>query len=289
MGNSSIVTQIPCFYYIRELIHPPLKTLTNMKIKSLLTFTAIVFAACLWFSNSNGPGEIQGVDRTGSPLSPGYCNDCHSGGNFATNVRMALIDPDGDTISEYVPGAAYTLRVQVLGEGASGYGFQAVALNSDNSGAGSYGAAPDGMQVTTVNGVEYPEHSSRAEDGLFEIEWTAPEEGSGPISFYVAGNAVNGNFDISGDQADTTMVVVEEAVVSSAKDQLVEAFKLQIGPNPVQDYLQVQWDSKVVQPEQLRIVNSIGQVLKAYDLQSFDRLDQMEVPTSDFTFKPKGF
>ena len=254
-----------------------------MKTRSLLTIVALAFATCLWFSNSSGPGEIQGVDRTGGPLSPGYCNACHSGGSFGTDVQMALVDLDGDTIAEYVPGGTYTLRVQVLGEGAAGYGFQAVALDNMDAGAGTYGEAPEGIQVTNVNGVDYPEHDSRASEGLFEIEWTAPEEGSGPITFYVAGNAVNANFDVSGDEADTTFAVIEEAIVSSAKDQIAQAFNLQLGPNPAQDYVQVQWDNQVIQPEQLRIVSALGQEVQQYNLSTMGGINQLEVPTADFT------
>jgi hypothetical protein len=209
--------------------------------RNLIGLMLIALASYTWFGNSSGPGKVQNTDRTGSPLSPGYCNACHSGGSFGTEVSLLLVDSNNDTISEYIPENSYTLKVSVAATGAEGYGFQTVALTSDNLGTGIFGTPASGTQITPIGGVNYFEHSSRSATGNFEIEWTAPEVGTGEVTFYAAGNAVNANFGPSGDNPDTTSLRITESLSSGLRDQIAESLQLEVFPSPAHSEITMKW------------------------------------------------
>ncbi len=228
-----------------------------MKRNTLLLYTLLFAAACLWLASSGGAGANQDTDRTGGPLAQGFCSNCHQGGDFGANVSLTLVTAQGDTVTEYEPGAAYTLQVSIAANGAEGFGFMAVALDGANAGAGTFGAPAGGTQVTSISGIDYFEHSQRSGTSAWEIEWTAPSAGTGDVAFYAAGNAVNANGGTSGDDPDTTSLTLPEAQVSGLYD--LAQFELQVAPNPAQDFLQIQWSDTDDQPEHLAITNSAGQ------------------------------
>jgi hypothetical protein len=215
-----------------------------MKKNSLLSIFCLAIGAYMWLGHSSGPGSVQNTDRTGSPLSPDFCKACHSGGSFGTEVSILLLG-ENDTITEYVPATTYTLQVKVSATGAEGYGFQAVALDINNAGVGAYGTAASGTQVTAVAGVNYFEHSARSASPTFEIEWTAPDAGAGDVTFYAAGNAVNANFQTSGDLPDTAKLVLTEAVSAGLHDQAAALIELQVSPNPSASFIQARWSPQV--------------------------------------------
>lgn len=237
-------------------------TIIIMK-RNLLVLSLSAFTAYIWLGNASGPGAVQGQDRTGSPVSPGYCgvNGCHGGGNFSTDVELLILDANEDTITEYTPGEQYRLRISIAAEGAEGYGFQAVALDSANDGAGEFGDASSGTQITTISGRQYFEHSSRSSASTFEIDWTAPEAGSGNISFYAAANAANADFNNTGDDPDTTSLIVVESLSSNLNAQQAEQVELQVYPSFVQTEVWSKW-SPQVKAEQLTISDLTGRIYR---------------------------
>ncbi len=249
-----------------------------MKTKSLLLCASLLLGWCFWVGNASGPGARQGKDRTGGPISEGFCANCHSGGSFGTDVNITLLS-DMDTISEYIPETAYTLRVTIVAEGAEGYGFQAVALDAANQGAGSYGAPGDGIKVSPVGGIDYAEHSTRSTSNTFEIEWTAPAAGAGPIGFYAAGNAVNGNSGTSGDLADTASLMIAEAVLSGITD-LASEINMKVAPSPAVEFVKVSWSNEVAQVRDLRIISVSGKTLQKSVVSQ--EINSMEIMVSDY-------
>ncbi|NND06712.1 MAG: T9SS type A sorting domain-containing protein [Saprospiraceae bacterium] len=231
-----------------------------MKTGNLLLFSSLLLGWCIWVGHSSGAGARQDTDRTGGPIASGYCVNCHSGGAFGTDVSITLLE-GMDTVAQYEPGATYTLRVDISAEGAAGYGFQAVALDADNNGAGMYGTPGDGVKVTAVNGIDYAEHSARSSSNSFEIEWTAPDAGAGAVGFYAAGNAVNGNGGTSGDEPDTVSLVIDEAVLSGIAD-LAQQINLQLAPNPATDFIRLNWSNEHAQVSDIRIVTLSGRTLQ---------------------------
>lgn len=234
-----------------------------MKFRIIYTSFALAAFSLLWMNNSTGPASVQGLDRTGGPLSPGPCQTCHNSGAFSPTFTLQILDGDA-AVSEYEPGKTYKLRVQVSATGnPAGYGFQAVALTgAGNAQAGAFMNPPPGIKITPLNGRQYAEHSMRSNSNTFEIDWEAPEAGTGDVRFYSAVVAANGLAGSGGDGSTflTNPATLTEGVASSAEDnELFEAFR--IFPNPVEAQLNLRFQSRQAGEYQLRIVNLQGQGL----------------------------
>jgi hypothetical protein len=218
-----------------------------MNKRTLYTTTAVVTAIFLWIANAAGPGNVQGTDRTGSPLSPGACGACHSGGNFAPSITAELLDA-GTPVTQYQPNKSYTLRVRLTaGNGSpSRYGFQAVALTGTaNSAAGTFGTAPTGFRKTTIVGRTYVEHSTPRTMSTMDFPWTSPATLGEEIRFFAAGLAVNNNNNTAGDEgAALAMPLVVTPLVSSSNELAAAHFDLKVLGNPIGEQLRIQMQAK---------------------------------------------
>ncbi len=246
-----------------------------MKIKSTLTLFTLLATTFLLINSSSGPGSVQDMDRTGSPLSSGACNvtGCHDAGTFNPSVAIELLK-NNQAVSQYQPGESYDMKVTITaGQGTpAAYGFQAVALTgTNNDNTGSWGSPPAGMQSITIsNGRTYVEHSTpNSGSNSFMVEWTAPQAGTGDVTFYAAGNAVNLDNDRTGDGAKTIQVTLteEDPNNTSTTEQLSD---LSIFPNPVQDVLIIKINSRVSGKYDLRITDVNGKTIQ------LDRLELNE-------------
>lgn len=257
-----------------------------MKKNVLLTTLGLLFLAFLFYEASSGVAAAQNADRTGAPGSDSSCNSCHGGGNFNASVSVAVLD--GETaVTAYEPGKKYTFRVTVNASNApAGYGFQAVGVVAEgNANAGSFGTAPTGTQVTSLNGRQYFEHSGRSTGNSWAIEWTAPAAGTGEVRFYAAGNAVNGDFNSGGDSPDRldSPLSLSENVASSlaAVEQL--DLNMKVFPNPVQDRLNLQVEGSENGRFELRLLNTAGQLVRSAQVliangRSNEQLEVTELP-----------
>jgi uncharacterized protein (TIGR03437 family) len=103
------------------------------------------------------------------------------------------------------------------------WGFEASPrLGSDASKpAGTMTPADANEQVTDEGGVQFATHTTAgtrngtASGVTFEVDWTAPPDGSGNVVFYVAANAANGNGSPTGDRIYSTSVTLTEAASAS--------------------------------------------------------------------------
>jgi hypothetical protein len=180
-----------------------------MNLKStFVVLIALSVTALITSAFFNGPAN-RGHDKTGSPLSNGTCLDCHSNINFSPNLMVGLYD--GETqVDKYDPGKEYTLRYELMNSGSpAGFGFQTVALNSNDESAGSFSDLPDGFRMIELNNATYVEHESPRPVNSFEVKWTAPQEGGETITVYTGSVAINGNSSPSGDGADTNELILE--------------------------------------------------------------------------------
>jgi hypothetical protein len=234
-----------------------------MKLKFTYAIFSLMALALLFVNNSSGPAEVQGIDRTGGPLSPGPCQACHSSGAFSPGIDLEVLDND-TPVNTYEPGKTYTLRVTANHSGdPAGFGFQAVALKaSDDSQAGAFSNPASDIQITTLAGRQYPEHSTRRESNVFEVEWEAPAAGTGEVDFYSSIVVANGAAGSGGDGAaflNTPVTLTEGVASSTSENGLLEA--LHIFPNPVEDELRLQMNSNEQQDYQLLIFNLNGQLV----------------------------
>lgn len=171
------------------------------------------------FAFSSGPPD----ERTGAP-NEATCvaAGCHAGNDLnASGGALTLTIPE-----TYQPNEVYTIVVDLARTGQSKWGFEMTALDGDGARAGTFEIDPAGdTQLGEANGKQYIKQTAigtaagtNNENG-WEFQWTAPDTDVGPITFYAAGNAANGNFTATGDyiyteQAESTPVVPTVAGVS---------------------------------------------------------------------------
>lgn len=163
--------------------------------------------------SSGGLAFVNGADRTGSPLSGGAtCTQCHGPSNLNTTILFTLRDASNTVVNSYIGGETYTAEFQVTNPSYLLFGFQSVALRSDNSQAGNFSAALTAQsQISTIGARQYPEQQAQSSTGIFQFTWVAPSAGAGNITIYAMGNAVNGS-GTSGDQpsAPISIVITEQ-------------------------------------------------------------------------------
>lgn len=256
--------------------------------KSLLLF--FLFLAALWVvfnSNSSGAGQFQGVDRTGSPLSPGSCGECHAQGNYNPSLDITLLDGT-NPVSAYVPGKQYTLRFSINPANGTpgGYGYQATVLDGKNAQAGTLGAAPSGQRVLILGGRQYAEQTRRAGSGVFQMPWTAPSAGTGNVVVYSTGVAVNGTGSNGGDNHASNKLTLTETTVSSLSAAKTLSAQLKVYPNPAVEFARLEIQGKLENASLwVNLLDVQGRILQNKRLQHQGENTQIELDVKNL---PKG-
>lgn len=259
----------------------------NMKKNLLLAGLGLGLIATLFMSNSGGRAAVGNADNTGSPVSQGTCANCHSGGNFGATVVVNLYSPGTTTpATQYVPDSTYEVEVIINDNGAAGYGFQLACLNADNESVNGFSTPGSDVQITTLaNGREIVEQSRRRTDGRATVSWTAPSVGTGDVTFYAVGNAVNGNGGTSGDQVVTTSITLNESPGVSTRQQALLPVSLTLFPNPVASHLFLDIVGSTSGTHQLLIVNTLGQVVERRNVEIAFGMDRIDL---DVAHLPRG-
>lgn len=188
-----------------------------MTTNKLFLACCIVTAPFL-LSYDDGVAEHQNKDRTGAPGSDAHCgSSCHDDGQFETQLIIELIDiSTGDPVSEYFSGQTYEIKYTV--ESSMGmpmvFGFQSTVLNANNANAGTFSMPGPDVQIEDVNGRHILEHHVDSPSNEFTADWTAPEVGTGEVTFYASGVAANNNNANTGDGYDGAVLQIGEAPVS---------------------------------------------------------------------------
>lgn len=175
-------------------------------------FLAVALASCvapsLIASAAQGFSSGPPDGFAGNPPAFEACNICH--------FSFELNSGDGDLQvlgmpATYVPGAVYNLSVQLEDPGQLRWGFELTVLDDDDplSEGGALGVADavnTQISLDSNGTVDYLKHTSDGTYGgtndgpvTWDFVWTAPDAAVGPISFYVAGNAANGDGSLIND------------------------------------------------------------------------------------------
>jgi hypothetical protein len=171
------------------------------------------------FPFSSGPLD----EKTGAPNEETCAQaGCHAGNDLNVSSGSLMLE-----IPEiYIPNEVYTIVVNLSRAGQSRWGFEMTALDADGERAGSFAAdAAANTQLSETNAKQYIKHTTIGtaqgtnDAHSWEFQWTAPDADIGPITFYTAGNASNGNFNPIDDyiytkQAESTPPVPIVAGVS---------------------------------------------------------------------------
>lgn len=154
------------------------------------------------FAYSSGPPD----GRTGSPADNlQTCNDvgCHN--NYALDSGSAAFSISAP--GSYTPGEILSVTVSFGNSSTAKHGFELSALDTDNNHVGIFSSV-DGDGNTQTNNGDYIKHtsagSSQSGNAGWNVNWTAPADGQGVVTFYAAGNEANGDGTNQGDYIYTT-------------------------------------------------------------------------------------
>ncbi len=169
----------------------------NRALRLLLAGALMLIAgSALAFSSGPPDGYTNAPDENN-------CTACHSG---TLNSGAGMLALDG-LPEVYSPGETYDLTVTLSDPAAMRWGFELTVLDGTFTGTAGMITATDAGTQTSVDGDRtYLKHrSSGTAPGTlvsksWPFQWTAPDEGTGEIVLFVAGNAANNNGSTSGDE-----------------------------------------------------------------------------------------
>lgn len=209
------------------------------KLAVLLFFVLVVISLS---SNRQGILNVRNFAATTAPGETGrFCGSigCHFGSNFNTELDLKLYDDNDNEVVEYFPGSEYNVVIKINHTGIpGGHGFQIVSLqDSDDTGTGEFIDLPVNTNSIMNMNRQYVEQSTILATDSIVLKWLAPDAGAGPITFYAAGNSVDGSGGSSNDSGDTTRLQIIEFEPLST-NSLTE-LGVSIYPNPTADFLYV--------------------------------------------------
>ena len=171
-----------------------------MNLKNMLPIWGVLL---LFFAASSGSvfafSSSPPDEKTDAPNENTCAQaECHAGNDLNVSGGELML-----TVPEtYIPNEVYTIVVNLSRPGQSRWGFEMTALDADGARAGSFEADDAGnTQLSEANSKQYIKHTSIGtaqgtnDAHSWEFQWTAPDADIGPITFYAAGNASNGNFN----------------------------------------------------------------------------------------------
>ena len=197
---------------IRELFR-----LCGMSRYPVIALLALLFTASGWANSTGAP-----LNTTGAPGNITCAQvGCHS--SFPLNSgsgKLTLAAGGGATT--YTPGQTIRMRVTLEDPAAARWGFNLTVRKEgspDFAGAVAVPSTPTPavVNVRTDGATRFVTHSpngtfrTQRTQASWEFDWTAPVAGTGPVRFYVAGNAANNSGDEGGDRIYTANLALAEA------------------------------------------------------------------------------
>jgi len=234
----------------------------------LLTVLAIPSILLLYSYSGGSPGS-----RTNSPLDGENCTLCHSDSD-AESVDFWI--SSNIPFQGYTPGETYTITATGSHENVVKFGFE-ITAESDSDKVGAFALTDEERtQFTNDNSAVTHTSDGNTPDGdvnSWQMDWTAPEEGVGEITFYAAFNAANGNGTTSGDQIYTSTLLVNQFGVGVGENALSE--KVTLYPNPATSYVNM----NVPDHSSIQVMNSMGQ--KVFELDDVSNTAKLDVSNYD--------
>lgn len=242
-----------------------------------LTLLGILLAVGLLWAHISGPSD----SVTGAPGEP-TCADvaCHT--SFAVNSGPGafMLTPAASTPGEYTPGDTIDIDIDLAQTGMLRWGFELTVLNGSNDPVGTILLSdPMRTQVATGGGGrQYLKHTELGTDsGVvnaspgWTFRWKAPAAGGGPVTFYAAGNAADGNNSTLGDYVYTLSSVLTEGPQSVHDPSDTRPESLELGanyPNPFNSGTRIPFrlDADAAGPVTLAILDVAGRRIRTLNL-----------------------
>ena len=190
-------------------------------VPGLLLAGLIAFANSAWAYSA---GRFTRGNTGGAFPGEVVCTRCHQGNDLNSGSGTVGITVGGTPAAEYTytPGETVSLIISFTDENAALAGFQLTLRSGDGCGQpGTLAAGPSdaGSTVKTIDGtcndtaVQWAAHNRPAvgSSATWDVAWTPPAEGVGPVAVALAVNAANGNRNRTGDTIYTYTATIEEA------------------------------------------------------------------------------
>jgi uncharacterized protein (TIGR03118 family) len=198
----------------------------SLAIGGAAMFTFLCVSA---YGYAEGPPPRHTAAPGDTPLA---CAECHTGQALNSGQGSVKIILAGG--ASYTPGTKQHIMVQVSDPVQHRWGFQLTARLKSNLAqgqAGDFSPTDAFTQIICDNGnaapcpsptmVEFIEHTlagtrpGTPNGATFEFDWTPPATNVGDIVLYVAGNAANGDNNLTGDHIYTSNVELSAAGTST--------------------------------------------------------------------------
>lgn len=223
--------------------------------------------------NSNSNGAFS-AGYTGAPIDNGLnCTSCHGGQASSSNTLILSNIPSNG----YIPNTNYLITVNAQHPTFNRFGFMLTAQNHTTSNpthTGTWTLLNNQSQLRLNN--RYVSHTSQGTQGsnnarIWEVQWTAPPAGTGPVAFYASVNAVNNNGTTSGDQTILGSLIANEATVSVYEHDSIN--RLQVYPNPaIHNYVIVHSKQPFTRLD-IYTVDGRRLITKEFDLEDYATLE----------------
>ena len=182
---------------------------------SVVLLAIVIIAASPERSSSGAPGAHTGAPGEQTCATSG----CHDD-NSVNSGKASLSIEVGSSVSNYVPGKTYAVKVSISEKDVKRFGFQLLALNNaTSSSVGTFQISDAGRTQLVKNTQafsdrEYVTYSFNGTDASSEgmsewiVNWTAPATNLGPVTFYVAGVSANDDMTDKEDHVYTSSKVL---------------------------------------------------------------------------------
>jgi hypothetical protein len=262
-----------------------------MKFRTLTSFFLLMACSILWLGNKDGRANGGNEGATGAPddnPTDRTCQNCHnSSSTIQVTLDVEMLDLNGELTTVYEPGETYSIivRINSLGsEEPEGYGFQMVSLEDDLTPVNNWGDPEAGIGITTLNnGRAYAEHLLPSTENEFMVEWTAPDAGTGAVTFYAAGNGVNGNNASSGDGAAINNLQIFEAGTVSTNERYQNNLNISLFPVPAEDFVNILVPAEVKGSFQILLLDNTGRTLFSQEALSSGGTTTYQLPVEDLS------
>jgi len=212
------------------------------------------------FAFSSGPPD--GV--AGDPPEMDNCTQCHS--SFPVNSGSGTLNVI--TLTAYEPGAGYSVAVELTDPDAQRWGFELIALDGDNNPAGEIELLqPTRTQLSNsyIKQTAAGTDQGQTDSDQWSFNWFAPPAGTGDVTFFVAGNAANGNFNNQGDRIYTSTFVMTE-FVDDVVERLITVTPMEweldsVYPNPFNGQVNIQLDAATLANTTVGIYDILGRLV----------------------------
>ncbi len=240
-------------------------------MKNKWLFTGFLLAGSLFITS--GVNDItSNAAPLGSTGAPGEntCarSTCHTGSNVNSGTALFAIDCNS---AMYEPNEVYNITVSLHQADIQRFGYQLLALNSNNESAGTF-LITDSLRTQTQTGTgvyegrNYVTYKYAGTEpfstgvGEWSFQWKAPAAYQGDVTFYAAAVAANNDGTDAGDSVYTKQLTVQ-ASASSVQHIQKNEIGLEVFPNPASWFVQVKFQLSNSSNSRVVLTDLSGQVV----------------------------